>query len=267
MNIKKHNRRNFLIRTIPAIFISAFSVPFLAQATKRDKSEHGNYPADLEKLSGLISDKKNPLRWVFTGDSITQGAKHTLGLRAYPEIFAERMRFEKNRSRDIIINTAISGNTSQDILKDFDWRITQFCPDVVSIMVGTNDAALVKKTTPDAFKKNLTALIHRSRKLGAIPILHTPNIIIVESESGGQRKDIDKYITVIQEVARVNHVILVDHWLYWQTFKEKVFAEQWLNDPLHPNGKGHLEMARLLFRTLSICDDKSFTCTGQVACS
>jgi len=59
-------------------------------------------------------------------------------------------------------------------------------------------------------------------------------------------------------------VILVDHWKYWEDNREKVLDEKWRNDPLHPNGRGHLEMARLLFKTLSIFDDSSFTCTGTI---
>jgi hypothetical protein len=65
-------------------------------------------------------------------------------------------------------------------------------------------------------------------------------------------------------VAAEDNTILVDHWKYWEANKAKVFNDHWLNDPLHPNGKGHLEMARLLFKTLDICDASSFTCVGEV---
>src|SRR5690606_6142179 len=79
---------------------------------------------DKELVSQLLKDKK-PLNWLFTGDSITQGAKHTHGYRSYPDIFAERIRWELGRVRDIIINTGISGNTTQTIIDDFDWRVKQ----------------------------------------------------------------------------------------------------------------------------------------------
>ena len=47
---------------------------------------------------------------MFTGDSITHGALHTMGWRSYPEHFAERVRWELGRMRDIVINTGISGD-------------------------------------------------------------------------------------------------------------------------------------------------------------
>ena len=39
---------------------------------------------DKEKILSLLSQKE-PINWVFTGNSITQGAKHTHGMRSYPE--------------------------------------------------------------------------------------------------------------------------------------------------------------------------------------
>lgn len=220
---------------------------------------------DLSQIKALINDRQKPLKWLFTGDSITQGAKHTLGFRSYPEIFSERIRFEMNRGRDIVINSAISGHVAQDILNDFEWRVGQFHPDIVSIMIGTNDAAASRNISLGSFEDNLNTLVQKFRGLSAIPIFHTPNIIKTVEQSGiSEREKLPRYVEVIQKVAQEHSVILVDHWRYWETNRDKVGEEKWLNDPLHPNGKGHLEMSRLLFRTLSICDDKSFTCSGQV---
>jgi hypothetical protein len=36
-----------------------------------------------------------------------------------------------------------------------------------------------------------------------------------------------------------------------------------LNDPLHPNGQGHKEIAFALFKELSIFDEKMPTCGGE----
>jgi len=48
---------------------------------------------DLERIHEILRDSK-PYIWVFTGDSITHGAKHTAGQRSYSEIFEERLRWE-----------------------------------------------------------------------------------------------------------------------------------------------------------------------------
>ncbi|MBL8294024.1 MAG: SGNH/GDSL hydrolase family protein, partial [Bryobacterales bacterium] len=76
-----------------------------------------------EKLSG-----KEPLTWVFTGDSITHGALHTMGWRSYPEHFAERVRWELRRVRDIVINTGISGDRMPRLVGDAEWRVHRFRP-------------------------------------------------------------------------------------------------------------------------------------------
>lgn len=216
---------------------------------------------DVVALKKLI-EGETPVKWIFTGDSITHGAKHTHGFRSYPEIFAERIRWEMKRMRDIIINTGISGNTTQNILDDFDWRIGQFNPDVVSVMIGTNDCASTRNIGLDVFEYNLDTLISMIRGFGAIPLLQTPNIIIEGKAS--ERKRLFEYASVMRKLAGEKKVVLIDNYKYWQNKvqhkgKEIIF-KKWLNDPLHPNGEGHSEIARLMFKELSIFDPDAPTC-------
>lgn len=219
---------------------------------------------DFQALQKLLANKK-PLKWVFSGDSITQGAKHTNGFRAYSEVFSERIRWEMGRGRDVIINTAISGHTSLDILNDYDWRIGQFNPQIVSIMIGTNDANN-QKVPLNIFQENLTKLVTKARELGAIPILQTPNIII--EDMAPERAKLSEYVKVICKVSEEHNVVLIDHWQYWkkamETDSNNEVHTKWLKDPLHPSGYGHLELARFVFKTLSIFDAKSFTCSGKI---
>lgn len=213
---------------------------------------------DLERIRTLLAGKE-PLKWVFVGDSITHGAKHTFGARSYPEIFGERVRFEMRRVRDVIINTAISGNTSVDILNDYDWRILQFHPAVVFIMVGTNDASVKRDISPEKYREMLVRLVRRIREDGAVPVLQTPNTVLAEKASGRER--IGEYVDVIRAVAASEGTILVDHWAFW-TERAKVDileVHKWMNDELHPNGRGHDEMAKHLFKAIGIFDPAAFT--------
>lgn len=211
---------------------------------------------DLATIKEMLA-RKAPNIWLFTGDSITHGAKHTHGSRSYPEVFAERIRWELGRVRDIIINTGISGNTAQSILNDFEWRVTQFRPSVVSLMIGTNDCAK-QEFPPDVFRKNIEQLVRKIREAGAVPLLHTPNPIIITKAP--ERKRLPEYIPVLREVAAAEKVTLVDNYKHWQTQPEETVFRNWLNDPLHPNAEGHREIARLLFKELSIFDPKAPTC-------
>lgn len=266
---KVTGRRKFLFTTFKSIIVTR-ALPGLLSTSLMSCSSlqatgSGVGEKELKKLQLLMTDKNNPLKWVFTGDSITQGAKHTSGFRSYPEIFSEHVKFEMGRARDIVINTAISGNATTDILKDFDWRIGQFKPQVVSIMIGTNDAASSRNISVEVFENNLRSLIKKFRDINAIPIINTPNTILPgERPDKNERMQLPLYVAAIRRVARKMQTIFVDHWSYWENNQQKVNEEIWMADPLHPDGRGHLEMARQIFSILGICKDQSFTCAGTV---
>ncbi|KAA0988821.1 SGNH/GDSL hydrolase family protein [Dyadobacter aurulentus] len=219
-------------------------------------------PQDIDRIAEILRDP-NPHIWVFTGDSITHGAKHTAGRRSYPEIFEERLRWELTRTRDWVINTGISSQTTASILQDFHWRVSRFEPSVVSIMIGTNDCSKPEITSA-VFEKNLVSLIGQIRALKAVPVLHTPNPIILNLSP--ERKTLPDYVSVIRQVAGSSQVLLVDNHEYWEKRQSKFLNDiyrQWLNDRLHPNYVGHQQIARLLFKTLNIFDPEAPACGGE----
>ncbi len=130
-------------------------------------------------------------------------------------------------------------------------------------MIGINDCS--KKEIPtDVFDKNLVRLQKQIRQSGAVPIFHTPNLIIKDKSAA--RAGIEDYVKVMRQVASDHQILLVDNYAYWQETLDQsnnvdVFKD-WLNDPLHPNGIGHQEIARQLFKCLSIFDPNEPTCGG-----
>lgn len=270
MNLSKQSRRKFIgmsfILTGMSSVISSL-IPLSGNAMPAPEKVvqipgEESVP-DLERIKALLR-QQTALKWLFTGDSITAGVEHTHGYRSYPEIFSERIRWEMNRPRDVVINTAISGNVTQNILDDFSWRIEQFKPAIVSLMIGTNDCAR-KEMTKEIFEEKLNLLLDKIRRMDVIPILHTPNVII--KEYAPERAGLSEYVKVIQRTAEKKSIILVDNYAYWEEviknhLEINVFKE-WLNDPLHPNGTGHQEIARLLFKKLSIFNPNDPTCGGK----
>jgi lysophospholipase L1-like esterase len=129
-------------------------------------------------------------------------------------------------------------------------------------MIGTNDASEKKEISLSSFRQNKLDLVNRIRELGAIPIFQTPNIIITENAKGRER--INDYVSITRGVASEKKVVLVDHYAYWMekmnTLPKDELFKKWLNDALHPNGLGHVQMAQLLFKKLSIFDGNAFTC-------
>lgn len=215
-------------------------------------------PDSLAQIRALLADKSRPVTWVFTGDSITHGAKHTHGTRSYVEHFAERVRWELGRGQDVIINTGLSGDRAEGLLRNFEARVARFKPDVVSIMIGMNDSTRGPEGR-EAFRANLRQLVARTRALGAVPLLHTQNT--VEPTATKERGDLPAYAAIVAETAREWQTVLVDHWQHWQTTAEQpATLHRWLNDPIHPNPRGHRELAILTFQALGIYATNSPTC-------
>ena len=179
MNLNNFSGRKFL-KT--ASFLAILPAGSSLAGVSMRPSSSGMDVSDLERISVLLK-QKDPVTWVFAGDSITMGVKHTHGHQAYPNIFEERIRWELQRMRDVIINTGVSRNTTQNILDDFEWRISQFKPAVVSLMIGTNDCGAYQIND---FERNLNALLTRIRQLNAVPILHTPSLVIPERSPGSR---------------------------------------------------------------------------------
>lgn len=215
--------------------------------------------ADLARVAALVQGKE-PVTWVITGDSITQGALHCRGYRSYPEHFAERVRWELRRVRDVVINTGVSGEQMPGLLADFDWRVLRFQPGVVSAMMGMNDCSH-GEAGRDKFRELLGAMVDKLRAAGAIPVLNTPNAIVVANAAG--RADLPAYVQITRDVANAKDTIFVDHHAHWEkTRTDRAALERWLEDAsIHPGVYGHRELARVLFQGLGIFDDKSHTCT------
>jgi len=228
--------------------IAIFASLFAASPVMSD--DVPNAESALARLRACIADTEHPLTWVLTGDSITHGAKW-LGLeRSYPELIQEHLRWNLARYRDFIINTGISGEKSGGLLADFDWRALRFRPDVVSIMIGMNNAG----AGPDGretFADQLREMVQKIRAIGAIPILHRTNPIDEENPGSFSRSDLAAYNEVIADVARSTGTILIDHWTRWREDRPTLpLLREWLADPIHPNGFGHRAFAREFFNTL-----------------
>jgi lysophospholipase L1-like esterase len=213
---------------------------------------------DAARLAEILAGP--PLTWVFAGDSITQGVSHTRGHRGFVEHFAERLRGELGRVRDAVINSGVAGSTVADLLPEFHWRIGRFAPDVVVAMFGTNDALVENEGGVRAFRYDLGQLVERSRDLGATVILQTPPPV-----GAGDERDpvtVAAYADEVRSVARELGVPLVDHQAIWAAAGSAGQAPTaWLDDTVHPNARGHHELALALFDRLGVLDPDSPVCS------
>lgn len=201
-------------------------------------------------------NSERPLKWLFYGDSITHGAFHTFGARDYSEHFSERVRFEMARRQDIVLKSAFSGDTTEKLLGDFEWRVTRFTPDVVFLMIGMNDACSTNKINETQFKDNLLKLNARITDFGGICVMMTTCPII---PGGDPRREpyIDGFMQQIHDVATEQSLPLIDHYSLWKDNNNFLY---WMSNAFHPNAHGHLAFSTLIFRELGIWSEDSNVC-------
>lgn len=208
--------------------------------------------SDLHRLAAALTDPA-PLNWIITGDSITHGLVHTQGGRSYPEHLHELIRGELERVRDIVLNTAISGNRIVDLLDDWDRRVASWQPDIVTLMIGTNDASdggPRPVISADDYAASLHDFVTRVRGLGAIPVLQTPPSIDVRNAP--ERARIGAFAEAVRRVAADDDAILVDQHARFAELGDGGVPWGLMNDPFHPSAAGHAALAKELARVLGI---------------
>lgn len=214
--------------------------------------------ADLDRVRGLIASDR-PLTWVLTGDSITHGLIHTRGARSYAEHLHELIRGDLGRVQDVVLNTAITGWRADLILDDFARRVADWRPDIVTLMIGTNDCTTVwldPVIEPEAFEASITEFVQRVRALDAVPVLQTPPA--VDLLHAPDRERIGEFAQRIREVAARDDVVLVDQHARFTELSTGTGPGNegmpWgvLDDAFHPNAAGHALLALELARALGL---------------
>jgi len=213
----------------------------------------------MERIRDLINGKKS-LNYLFYGDSITHGASHTVGFRDYTEHFRERVRWEMRRFADLVLNAAVSGYTSNDLLQGFERISSCFHPDIAFIMIGANDCVNpnidIKK-----FEDNINLLSEKFTAIGTTLIWQT-TCPAIPKHGYPRDKKIPILMETIRKVANERNILLVDHYKYWE--KDPVRFIYWLADSIHPNAHGHIALAQYLFKAIGIWDNNSPTCKFYV---
>ncbi len=211
----------------------------------------------MERIKDLMAQDR-PLKWLFYGDSITHGAVHTFGWRDYTQLFTERIRAELGRNMDVVINTAISGHNTENLIDGFDWRVKQFAPDVVFLMIGMNDCSDdLKELTVEKFGENLKSLCDSCQKLGSIVVLQTTSAILPNT-APDRIDNLPLYMQKVRDVAKQERLLLVDHTKYWDENTDKHY--HWMANEFHPNQYGHRVFVQELLKTIGLFDPDSSVC-------
>ena len=174
------------------------------------------------------------------GDSITAGYAVR---RGFPSFLLESLRQRFPDSKIEMINSGISGDTSQDGLSRLDWAVLSYAPDLVTINFGINDCVL--GLSLEEYEMNLVEMVRRIR---AGP---DSEILLLSSqplESPPYDQRVLDYYQTVERVAKEMNVGFVDVYGAWM---KRVQAGMPLDSLIlpgldHPNEAGYRIIAEEL---------------------
>lgn len=189
------------------------------------------------------------------GDSITEQNSHTNGRLNYVGLLHTRLIEEYGRNL-LLLNSGISGNTSSDLIKRIDEDVFRFSPDLVTVMVGINDAKHGIGGINE-FQDNIKSIVRQTAQNNCELLLLTQNPLnfLMSDNNIIKRESYPEYIAAIRDIADKEKIPLCDINQKWEDYiKGEMENKYWhmMNDGLHPNEYGHEFMAEVLFEYFKI---------------
>lgn len=168
--------------------------------------------------------EKEILRVMFTGDSVTDvnrarpigDGPGKIGDSYVANIFC-RLWAEYPHNKIRILNSAISGDTTRDVIRRFDTDIIAYSPDYVLIMIGVNDAwrriecALANEviTTDEEVIENVSNMVKKCKENHIKPIFISP-LYFDTNHKNAFRKYVDTIQSQIKGICAKEEIGYID---------------------------------------------------------
>ncbi|OXB99665.1 lipase [Bacillus sp. M13(2017)] len=205
------------------------------------------YSIDIFNNKGGIHMWK---RFVAIGDSFTEGIGDEvegIALKSWVDHFVQLCE------KDIeYANFAKRGLVTEEIrLQQLEKALT-FNPDLVSLIAGANDV-LKGRWNHDAYKNDMEFMIDTLSKAGAdIIIANLPDFTVRLPFASEKKQVIKEQLLeaneVIHSLSREYKLHHVDFWNHHLVNDNTL----WSKDLIHPNSKGYVKVAELIFSSLPV---------------
>lgn len=240
---------------------------------KEDGKEQEKSPLQRKLLEKM--EDGEPLTWLFTGDSITHGLLHTYGYDAIAQSFEKYLLEDLGRTEDVVINTGVSATDTLFTVENINERVSKYHPDVVSVMLGTNDVYTGSDNPPshkdengnrititrEMYRKNLEEIVAaiRDSNPDAFIIFRSPSPTSIAVRKTNLTEG--GYLQTMQDVAEEDGNILhIDQYTDWtlelETFTYLWGAGYYFGDrTLHPGAAGQQRMMQQFVRECGLNTD------------
>jgi lysophospholipase L1-like esterase len=197
-------------------------------------------------------------RIIFFGDSITQAGVQPTG---YITKLGELLKQKGLESKYELIGAGIGGNKIYDLYLRMDEDVLSKNPDMVVIWVGVNDVWHKRSsgtgTDADKFEKFYAAVLKKLQQKNIKVAICTPAAIGEKTDFSNELDgDLNKYSTIIRNIAQKNNCTLIDlrqSFLQYNLANNKENKEMGIltTDRVHLNEKGNELVAEEMFKTLT----------------
>jgi lysophospholipase L1-like esterase len=231
-----------------------------------DKRIGNRYCPELPGADGYnyrIPHFKTGSRLLFQGDSITDmqwgrnqaDRNHYLG-HSYVFLIAARLGVDMPGAQLDVYNRGIGGNTVADLRKRWQNDAIDMNPDMLSILIGTNDAG--KGVQPDEFESDyryiLDASVEANKDLRLVlldPFVVRSGQLTNEQVWASRRGTIDKLGLIVARLANDYNAVHIKMQAVFDIAAESISPNHWLWDGVHPLPQGHELIARNWLREVS----------------
>lgn len=191
---------------------------------------------------------------LFQGDSITDGARgrnddpnHIHG-HSYAYIVAAKLGRKYAEARPLFINRGISGNRVSDLYARWNEDAISLKPDVISILIGVNDAWRIVNNEPtgatDRFERAYRHLLEETKEVLPKAQLVLCEPFIVKAGATVERwkqwtELIGNYQSIVRQLASEFGAIHVPIQEALNEACLRAEAAYWVWDGVHPTTAGH----------------------------
>lgn len=203
---------------------------------------------------------------LFIGDSITDcGRERPVGQRRWSSLGGGYVSFVDSilgaslpEVPVRVLNTGISGNRVTDLESRWQTDVLDLAPDWLSVMIGINDVWRQFDGEPgmpqvgaEQYEEVYRGLIARTRPQLMGLVLMTP-YFLETNRADPMRVMMDAYGVITKRLAEEFDAVFVDVQAAFDTYLQHQPTQSLCADRVHPNGVGHMIIARAFLRAVGI---------------